>query len=199
MRQFGQRILVLFGTALFAVGCAGGWGTGPAAAADIYNKYGTYDTSPYDDPRYADLYGDRRHKYVDRYDRRRHARDKYDDRYGDKYGRLKRRYRYDTDVRQSRKYWRHNDRRWQYFGDFAEDHLRRRNGCTTRFAAVSRILRAGWYNLNPLRRNAHLVKVQAYHRRKGEAILTIDRCTGRIVGIHKVPLRYARPHRDHYY
>ena len=147
-----------------------------ANAADIYDRSArSYDTSPYDDPRYADLYGREHHSrrdYARRYHDERSYRDWRDDHYRD---------RYDDErhLRDPAGLWRRH--RYDRSGRYA---------CVERFHVVMRLVRRGWRDFNPVGRDAGYVRVQARHWRHGKAVLKIDRCSGRVVAIR--PLRYGR-------
>lgn len=140
----------------------------PAAAADLdpyapppHAKYG----SPYDDPRYADVY---RHpppppKYVERYEQRFVAPPPPPPRYVERYD--DRGYAPAPPPAYS---WRGEPPRSAY-------------GCLPREAARANLERQGWHDFHNLQPGADVVHVRA--RRPNGALfdLTLDRCTGQIL------------------
>ena len=137
--------------------------TGPATAADL----GYQEGSPYDDPRYADIY---------RHPPKRYSRNRdYDDderRYG-------RRYADDDDD----KYERYDD------DDDDDDHFDRsrsrrghRYACLPPWRIKSRLKTDGWENFQDLSRNGRTVLVRASRCDTGRTyLLRVDRCSGAIV------------------
>lgn len=190
------------GLALAAVFCVLAATTGAAQAADINDRSGVYDRGPYDDPRYADLYG--------RDDDVRHRRDAYrnqHDRYGPRYGDYGERPAYRGDEADER-YVRRRDVPRDYGRDHEwqrRDHIMRgdgygddewaRRGCVPRFKLVMGLVRLGWQDFNPVHRSRHYASVRAYHPEYGHAELTIERCSGHIVSQRPI---YAEQRFDHY-
>ncbi len=145
--------------------------TGPATAADL----GYQEGSPYDDPRYADIY---------RHPPPRYSRDRdYDDddhRYG-------RRYADDDDD-----YDDDDDDRYDDYDDDDDDRFDRsrswrghRHACLPPWRIKSRLKSDGWEKFRDVSHNGKTVVVRASRCDTGRRfLLRVDRCSGAIVSAH---------------
>ena len=191
--------------------------TGAASAADLYpNNHRPQAGSPYDDPRYAELYGSqddydskraypKRHRYDPRT-----KDDGYDDTesYRDKnYARSREReHAYnngyaDPDDRDDRRDYngREYDRRdydGRKYGRKDYDSRRTDYGigehCVPRGLVLRRLRRQGWYKFTDLELRGAKATVRAYNRDGGRYHLVIQRCSGEVLWADRIRHR----HRD---
>ena len=160
----------------------------PAAAADLYGR--TYsDASPYDDPRYAEIYGDeRRRRYADddnddtayEAERERYAGRSYR---GDDYDRNDRHVGVGPDDRRLRyRYLDHGrDDELRGHGAPLDDRWRAANGCVPRRAIRDRLLSGGWHDFNQVEFEGRFVRFNATDIDGERFALVLNRCSGRIV------------------
>lgn len=151
----------------------------PGHAADLWDDARDYDREPYEDRRYADIYGDRAqdHRAHRRYDERHDADDRLDDR------------RIDDHHAEHRERWRRHPR---------YEHARR---CLPRHLIRRRILSNGWHAFTPLRITRDYALVEARDVTGDLYVIEVDRCRGVIQRRDRVRDRYAgydrRRHRSY--
>lgn len=226
-RRGGMRRTALRYLAVAAVSAGVGLAvTSPSNAADLrpdpyYPK--PQAGSPYDDPRYAELYGpDQRHPahrhtrphkraYKDHRDYR-HDNDIYYDRYGNRVRRPDRNYRH-SERHYDRRYDRYSDKR-DYrdhrYDPWADRHTRRRwsrhwrsgylfsDHCVARRLVLRRLRHNGWYNFHDLRFHGPKATVAADNERGGSYRLVIDRCSGTVVKARRLHYRHTGYTTGHY-
>ena len=217
VRAYGIRRMMMHCAAAVTMTVVAGTSVATSSiAADLYNdgyKPRPQAGSPYDDPRYAELYGpDKRypsHRYEvpegvpDRraYDRR--NGDIYYDRYGNK---VDRPYGYDG-PRDQHRYDRYEDRRdysgrrrYAPWGDRYSErqwHRRWRSGylfsenCVPRRLVLRRLRHDGWYNFHDLRLRGPRATVGADNENGGSYRLVIDRCSGSVVKARRLDYRHT--------
>ena len=208
-------------------GVAGLAAASSASAADLkpdpyYPK--PHAGSPYDDPRYADLYGpdERRpdHRYAPHGKRAYNGRhdyghdngDIYYDRYGNRVRRPHRDHRYD-ERRYDRRYDRYSDRRHyrdHRYDPWVDRHTRRRwnrhwnsgylfsDHCVPRRLVLRRLRHDGWYNFHDLRFRGPKALVAADNQRGGSYRLVIDRCSGTVIKARRLHYRHTGYTTGHY-
>ncbi|MGI9409533.1 MAG: hypothetical protein ACR2OV_05640 [Hyphomicrobiaceae bacterium] len=180
---------------------------GAASAADLYpNNHRPQAGSPYDDPRYAELYGSkddyddkRRYRKQRRYEPR-SKHNGYDDTesYRDKdYARPRERdHAYnngyaDRGYRDDRRGYR-DDRR----GYDGRKHYRKDYGlgehCIPRGQVLRRLRHQGWYNFTDLELRGQKATVRADNRDGGHYHLVIQRCSGEVLWADRIDRRYRR-------
>ncbi|MGI9426378.1 MAG: hypothetical protein ACR2PA_24580 [Hyphomicrobiaceae bacterium] len=189
-----------------------------AMSADLgYDDAYSAKPTPYDDPRYADLYGSERksrqyrrrdrHDDYDRYARRRHED------YGDTYD--KNTYdkgNYDNGTYDKRTYDKDAHREYLPEQRYAPEHRpyardyeyrrksyyprRRRNtgyywgpNCVPRPVVLRRLIRKGWHGFHDLEFRGPRAKVSADRDRGGRYRLTIDRCSGHVLKARRIHYR----------
>jgi len=138
-------------------------------AADLWDDARDYDRKPYEDRRYADIYGDhaqdrRKHRH---YEERDHADDRIVNRSVDEH------------RAEDRERWRRHSR---------YDHPRR---CLPRRLIRQRILSNGWHAFTPLRITRDYAVVEARDVRGDLYVIEVDRCRGVIRLRDRVRDRYA--------
>lgn len=143
----------------------GGFGASGARAGDLYDPR-AHAGSAYDDPRYADIYGDgpvRRYeppRYEPRYDRR-----------------------YDGERYYGRRYAEREDYLPPMPGvqRFGDEDWRRRAVCIDRREARDRLVDQGWHDFHDLELRGGVALITA-RRPSGQPYrLKLDRCTGDIL------------------
>ena len=166
----------------------------PASAGDLYDS-SPRTGSAYDDPRYADIYGDRPAR---RYDAPRYAEPRYEEprvyspRYAERHEPLPpRAYRdeYLAPMPGVKRFDRHNDYD--------------RSACIDKGEARQRLIESGWRDFQDLELRADMALITA-RRGNGQAYrLKLDRCTGEILNARAIdgyPDSYAeRPGRRYSY
>jgi len=156
-------------------------------AADIYDGGARV---PYDDPRYAYLYGRDGTKPPPGWETRR-----YDERYEvrrDPAG-LWRHRRAETHPESWRERYRHSDRRAEVPG---------RRFCPPKSVVRGRLKAEGWFGFaNPAVIDGRFVSAEARHEDGGRYRITVERCTGRLVDAEPLGRnrRYAERDDDEFF
>ena len=176
---------------------------GAASAADLYPKEPRpHAGSPYDDPRYAELYGPqdddkrdyrryRRHEPRAKYHDPRKTYDDYDD----------------TEYDRDRDYPRSHKRDHAYNDGYADrdpwrdrrsyvDHKRYRKDyglgahCIPRRLVLRQLRHQGWYNFTDLELRGQKATVRADNRDGGHYHLVIQRCSGEVLWADRIDRRH---------
>jgi hypothetical protein len=168
-------------------------------AADLGDD--RYGASPYDDPRYADIYrhpSPRRFGTVDEDD----DEDGDDGDDGDDGGYRDNRYSYDNNDND---HWRRS--RDHYLAPmphaprFADQDLGYPDRCAPTWRVKNRLRNEGWRDFRDLSLNGNIAVMRAERRENGRPfILRLDRCSGHILSARPAPYRafgYYEP-RDRY-
>ncbi len=193
-----------------------------AADLNSYDDYKPRAGSPYDDPRYAELYGPDKHQPKPPYRRRPSYKDSDDTVYLDQYGnRVERpaprypvdpqhyreRHRYEGEHKYARRYrdrdaipprWFRDERRYPPYGARHPRRFRLSEHCVPRRIVMRRLTRQGWYSFSNIRFRGPKVIVVADNEDGGRYRLVIDRCSGEIVRATRKAYRYTDWRRRRY-
>jgi hypothetical protein len=156
-------------------------------AADIYDKGARV---PYDDPRYAYLYGRYGTPPPPGWETRRHG-EHYGER-SDPAG-LWRHRRVETHPEA----WRERDRRWDRHAEVPGGRF-----CPPKSVVRGRLKAEGWFAFaDPEVIDARFVSAEARHETGGRYRITVERCTGRVVGAEPLGRhrRYAERDEDEFF
>ncbi len=167
---------VCVGCASIAVAALAIANIAPVAAADLYGEDRRSAGSPYDDPRYAGIYGyddDRHDGYRAPHKRIRGVPDHYGEREFEK-RRGKGAYKDPDDGA-----WAYDRRDRRYEG--ADPDRYRRAGCVPRRVIRRRLLGAGWHAFNRVVFKGELVRFHATDRDGIRHLVYLDRCSGRVM------------------
>jgi hypothetical protein len=185
--------------------------TGISLAADLnaYDDYRPRAGSPYDDPRYADLYGrEERQRHVGKVpapypheSKKQHDESIYLDQYGRRIERRgpPERDRYAERYEEEREVRRHD--RSRYYDERGGDDGRRfrmADHCTPRPLVMRRLLRDGWYSFADIEFRGELAVVSAENEDGGRYRLVIERCSGEVVRAHRIGYRHTDWRRSRY-
>ena len=174
-------------------------GLQPATAADLYNgDYKPRAGSPYDDPRYAELYGAERPSRTHHARRYPQARDQNDTFDVDQHGNRVRGREYSSHYpRRSLKddpNWRRPTPRRENWR--ADRNFRLGDHCVPRPVVMRRLQRDGWFSFADIEFRGAQALVTADNDNGGRYRLVVDRCSGEIIQASRIDYQHTRWQRD---
>lgn len=149
----------------------------PLSAADLYGNTRDERASPYEDPRYAEIFGyDRRERGPRDYRERRRYEDRDDEDY-----------RTRPIARQPAR---------PHYDEGYDPERYRTAGCVPRRVIRRRLLSAGWHAFNRVVFKGDIVRFYASDARGARHIVFLNRCSGRIIDSLRLERdRFARSRR----